>query len=61
MSTKPGKNAQHAKHLAFQIVAQLPESTPEALQVLDYARRLLLHPLDDEDPVVALKVVERGA
>lgn len=50
----------HAKHLAFQIVAQLPEEPGEALLVLEYARRLILHPLEEEDTVVALKLVENS-
>lgn len=48
------------KHLAFQIVAQLPEEVPDALRVLEYARRLLVEgPSEGATAVIPLKVVAR--
>lgn len=60
MTLKDDKKASHIRHLSYQIVAQLPEDTGEALLVLEYAKRVLLHPLDQGTEPVPLKLVERG-
>jgi hypothetical protein len=53
-------NLSHVRHLAHQIVAQLPEDTNDALLVLEYARRLMLIPLDDyKAEAVPLKIVDK--
>ena len=41
---------QQIRHLAFQIIAQLPEDTTEAVRVLDYAKLVLI-----EAPGVAVE------
>lgn len=48
------------RHLAYQILAQLPEEEEAALRILQYARQLLLHPVEEqEQPPVVMKLVER--
>jgi hypothetical protein len=59
LSIKKSKNTNHTRHLAFQIVAQLPEEVAEAMEVLDYARRLLLYPLDESGAPVPLRIVKK--
>ncbi len=54
------ENLRHNKHLAFQIVAQLPEEQADALVVLEYARRLVLQELDEPAVVSTLRLVEKN-
>lgn len=46
------------RHLAYQIVAQLPEDSADALLVLGYATRLVEHPIEQPDTTAALKIVK---
>lgn len=59
MGIKKGQNIGHIRHLAYQIVAQLPEDAGEALLVIEYAKRVLLHPLSEGLEPVPFKVVDR--
>lgn len=58
MSVRQKQTDSHLRHLALQIAAQLPEDTPEALKVLEYARKLLLQPLDEPDPANVFRLVD---
>lgn len=52
----------HIRHLAFQIIAQLPEDETAAVRVLDYARQVLLNPLAvPAAEIVPLKIVDKGS
>lgn len=59
MGIKKGRNIEHIRHLAYQIVAQLPEDPGEALLVIEYAKRVLLHPLSEGMEPIPLKLVDR--
>lgn len=60
MSGRKAKNAGYIRHLAHQIVAQLPEENADAIQILEYAKRLILEPpaLPEDEPA-ALRLVEK--
>ena len=60
MGEQNGKHLSHIRHLAYQIVAQLPEDTGEALLVVEYVKRVLLHPLDSGVEPIPFKIVEKG-
>lgn len=50
------------RHLAFQVIAQLPEEVREALRILDYARKVLIlveAPSVAPQAPIPLKVVSR--
>lgn len=48
------------RHLAFQIAAQLPEDVGEALKVLDYTRKLVLHTVEESAaPLTLVKKSDR--
>jgi hypothetical protein len=59
MGSGPSKNTSHIRHLAFQILAQLPEETAEALEVLKYAARLVQQTADSATEPITLKLVDR--
>lgn len=59
MSGRNDKFDNHIRHLAHQIIVQMPEETGEALLVLEYAKRLLLLPLEQTEARAALKLVEK--
>lgn len=58
MNGRPKVADSHLRHLALQIAAQLPEDTPEAIKVLEYARKLLMQPLDEVEPSNVFRVFE---
>ena len=59
MTGRIHKNHEHIRHLAYQIVAQLPEETAEAILVLEYAKRLLMLPMEQTLEPIPLRVVDK--
>lgn len=50
----------HARHLAYQILSQLPEEPGEAILILECAKQLLLQPFESQTaPIATLKLVEK--
>lgn len=58
MQVNNQKNNSHVIHLARQIVAQLGEDTAEGLLVLEYAKKMLLQPLDEPEERPTLSLVK---
>ncbi len=56
------ENFSSVRHLAYQILAQLPEDEREAIRILEYARQILLHPIEEQahNPIV-MKLVESAS
>lgn len=59
MSDAKNKGNSHIRHLAFQIVAQLPEEIGEAMLVLKYAERMLMYDVENDARPAVLKLVEK--
>lgn len=59
MVSKNSANTGHIRHLAFQIVAQLPEDVADALLVLAYARRMIEQEFDLAPVAATLKIVKK--